>query len=394
MIKDLAYNGTVIKQKERMVFNYIRKYKKISRKELQSYTKLKIATLYRTIDDLLKKKLIKVNGIDERVKGGRPTELFSINETLNYIVSIVVYRDYFALAITNLEGNIIEKRKHFIDSETSPSIFTNIVYDDYISICKEIGIEDDKVIGIGLSCIGPIDIDKGIILNTYKFEGNNWANTPIVQMLKNKFNKKVIMDNIARSSIGGQYWLNYVNKYNTMAYVTVGKGIGVGLISNGLAIRGKGNLVKGLGHMIVDIDGKKCRCGNYGCVETVSTIFAIKDQIISQIKMGRQSYINIEEVTLNSINQAYEEGDDVVRRVLYDAANYFATGIVNFINIVELEIIVIGGELIERCPRFCELTYELINKKMNNEIDIVLINDEEDSVLSGIAMFLLDSYLT
>ncbi|MCT4597880.1 MAG: ROK family protein [Vallitalea sp.] len=395
MIKRLASNDYIIGKKEKMVYNLIRRYKKISRKELLFHTKFKIATLYRIIENLLKQKLIKVSGIAESSKGGRPSELFSINEALNFIVCIVVYREHFTISITDLNGYILKSRYQKITYDMTTETFIDLVYSDYQNMIECLQIDNDEVLGIGMACVGPIDIEKGIVLNTYRFQGKGWINAPLVQMLRNKFDKRVVMENIARGCINGQYWLHYVHKYNTMAYVTIGKGIGAGLISNGLVVRRKTGVVKkGIGHMIVDIDGKKCICGNYGCIETYSTIFAIKDQILSEIKRGRQSSINMDNITIDDINEAYEEGDDVVCRVVYDAANYFATGMVNYINIVDVEILLIGGKLIETCPSFRDLVYKFIHERTTDDINVVFIDNEENSVISGMAMFLLDTYLS
>lgn len=370
--------------------------KVVSRKELLQLVGQKKATLYRTIDSLFEKQLIISEGMEHNEYGaGRPSELFAINRDMNYVVGICIERYFYKLAIMNLAGDFLDAYQNEFSKTTTPESFAEDIYIQYLQMCTKGSIEEDKILGIGVGTVGPLDSEHGIITTPYLYTGSGWKNVPIKQILYNKFSKPVIVDNLARAGIMGEYRFRYSGKCSNIAYVTVGRAIGSSLITNGAIVRGKNWAINGLGHMVIDVDGKQCVCGSYGCLEAYSTIPAIIREIESQIKKGRESELksSFPNITIEQVCLALKHKDSLVIEVMSEASFILTKALINLLRMIDLEAILLTGELIRKCPEFFLMTKENLFKILDGENIEILIQQEEceeDVVLRGALGFILE----
>ncbi|MFA6940916.1 MAG: ROK family protein [Clostridiaceae bacterium] len=216
---------------------------------------------------------------------------------------------------------------------------------------KIIGIVDDlleenvsikgEIKAIGIGSPGPLDPKKGVIIRTPNLP---FVNFNLAQPIKEKFNVPVFLDNDCNAAAIGEYYFGAGKETTDMIYVTISTGVGAGAILDGRIYRGKyGNALE-FGHTTIIEGGPRCNCGNYGDVEVLSSGTAIARQAREKIKEGAETSLRkYENPTTYEVYLESKNGDKVSSEILDKSFTYFGTGIANIINMLDPEMIVIGG---------------------------------------------------
>lgn len=378
-------------KKEKSILKLIYQNKSISRPELLELSKLKIATLYRTIDSLVSKGVAVVSKSDESASVGRPSDLLTMNSSFAYVFSIAVRRYVCIVALIDFSNQIVFKQSFELDESLSPQELIARCHHLYIKAISELKIDDDKVLGVTISTFG---IPKFALddKNVQEYPGFKWHNFEVVTELKRVFSKPVQFEYNARSAVQGNYISRYIRHYKNLAYVIIDEGIGLGLIIDDRIIRGDHRFVNGLGHMVMDINGSKCICGKYGCMETKVSKLAIVSSALAELRLGRDSMLKEKESSLTYLDvlKAGDQGDRMASYVIESAALIFALGLENVLNILDIELIIIGGGFPESSHLFCETVKNKLAKSFPN-LKIETGTDETDMILKGsAAAFILD----
>jgi glucokinase len=179
-----------------------------------------------------------------------------------YFIGIDIGGTKINIALIDEEGNILFKEKLI----TADNIQKEIVVKNITQVVKNINNKfiDKNILGIGIGSAGIILYKKGII----KFSPNiGWKDFEIVKNLQDSTGMKVVLDNDANAAAWGMFYLNYKDKYENMICITLGTGIGGGLILNGKMFRGVDGTAGEIGHITYNPDGPLCSCGNTGCIE-------------------------------------------------------------------------------------------------------------------------------
>lgn len=385
--------------RDKKVFKLISQLKRVQLHELASHTGYTPATLYRSLSRLLENHvIISTENKKHDINGGRPSLIYSINASLKFMVGIVIERRHYNIGIVDLQGKLLAVHEEVIVPDVTPERFINIVYRDYHALLDTLSIAPDRIMGIGVGIVGPLNVEEGKVLNPHNFGAQNWENVPLRDLLKTRFKKVVLIDYLAKVAALGEYWNRYSKTYANMAYVTVNIGIGCGLIVSGKVVRGHANIVDGLGHMVVYKDGNPCSCGKRGCVEAHAALPAIIEKLEMELSRHRDSALAqfAGKLDINIICDAMDQKDPLVKEVLLDAASTFATGLTNFMRIVELEAVLIGGELMRKSKSFFDMIADCVAKDPDptiQEVKLIRIVDEKEKALSGAAMLLLEHYL-
>ncbi len=225
------------------------------------------------------------------------------------------------------------------------------------------GLSAKSIRGIGVGAAGDIDQDKGIV----RFSPNLfWKNVPLARLLKRRFNLKVVLDNDANAAAWGTYVLETNRKVKSLLCITLGTGVGGGLILNGRIYHGASGTAGEIGHITVNPQGERCNCGNYGCLETYAGGAYIVKKAIKEIKKGKKSLIkklageNLHSITSRTVQSAALKGDKLARRIWKEVGQYLGIALSGVINLLNPEVIVFGGGVTR--------ARELIFKPMREEI--------------------------
>lgn len=206
--------------------------------------------------------------------------------------------------------------------------------------------------GIGIACAGGIDSGRGIVV-TPSPNLPDWHDVPLAKIVRDRYRVDTFLVNDASAAALGEYRFGVGRGASNLVLITLGTGIGGGIIANGELYLGACGSAAEIGHMTVDAKGPKCGCGNTGCLEVLASGPAITRDAIGRIGQGEKSSLvelvggEVDSITTETIGTAARNGDPLALDVLTRAASYLGVGLVNVVNIFNPEMIVLGGGMVE-----------------------------------------------
>jgi glucokinase len=252
-----------------------------------------------------------------------------------YAIGIDLGGTNLRVALVSRAGEIIRKIKEPASEEILNSFFK--IADNLFS---------DEIAGIGLGVAGLVDSFGGRVLispNLPAVEGIN-----LVEEIRERFRVPVFIENDANAAAFGERWIGAGKEFSNFVLVTLGTGIGGGIIKNGRLL----DVAAEIGHMTIDADGERCPCGNSGCLESYASARAILSKAVSSLEGGKESMLkeccgeSFYKLTVEDIWKTALDGDNLSREVLKNAGRYLGIGIVNIINLMSPEAIILAGGLI------------------------------------------------
>ncbi len=200
--------------------------------------------------------------------------------------------------------------------------------------------------GVGAGAPGPLDTKRGVVLLTPNL---GWVNLPLRQLLQDALGVPARIDNDANCAVLGEWWRGAARGAKQVIGITIGTGIGGGIIVDGRLYHGASDCAGEIGHTTVEVNGRRCKCGNYGCLEAYASGPAIARRAVEAIEAGQTSklpeYVDgaLEKITAQTVYQAAHDGDELAEEVVGDTAKFLGAGIANMINIFNPEIVVVFG---------------------------------------------------
>lgn len=213
-------------------------------------------------------------------------------------------------------------------------------------IAREEGLTIDAV-GIGVT--GQVDHRSGTIVGGIEGKIPGWIGTPVKDRIEKEFGPPVVVDNDGNVSAIAEYKVGAGVGTSSMASITIGTGIGGGLILDGKLFRGSAGVAGELGHVCIDRDGPFCDCGNRGCLEAYVSGPAMIRMVLEHINRGQEtSILRLANNRRDAINPeivglAAREGDKLAMAVIEEISRSLGVGLANIVNVLCPEVIVIGG---------------------------------------------------
>jgi len=268
------------------------------------------------------------------------------------------------VALVTEKGKIVRKIRFPTRAKEGKAKTINHIIKALTEIMKD--LPSDSIRGIGIGAAGDIDPDKGVV----RFSPNLfWKNVPIVRSIRDKFKLNVVLDNDANAAAWGTYVLETGRKVNNLLCVTLGTGVGGGIIIDGKIYHGASGSAGEIGHMTVNPHGQRCNCGNYGCLETYIGSDYIVKKAICEIRKGEKSLIEkivggrLKSVTTQTIETAALRGDKLARRIWKEAGEYLGLALSGVINLLNPEAIIFGGGVAKAGELIFRPMREVIRKR-------------------------------
>lgn len=343
-----------------LVLQTIRAYNPISRIELTEITNLTPSTITSLIDELIRNGLVREVG-NIRRGIGRSRTLVSINNEAYYVLGIDLARTSISVGVVDLLGNLLTVKRVSSDLNQQFPITLNTLKETIYSLLEEINLQiREKIIAIGIGSPGPLSPSRGIIISPPNFTG--WSNIPLKKIMEEEFKLPTFIENDAKACALGERWFGCCKNIDNFVYLAVGTGVGAGIIINGEIYRGQGELAGEIGHTTIDINGPRCSCGNYGCLEIYTSILSLIERIKREEKLKyllKDGYLE----TLESFYKIAREGDIRAVEILNDYCFWLGVGIVNIINIFSPSAVILGREALINgadliIPRIEKIIYE------------------------------------
>lgn len=333
------------------------------------------------MDDFIQDGLVKETGVLEASSKRKPVGI-ELNPDAHYCIGINISKNTLRAIIADFTMNVIYKKQIDIKRIEDAGLLLSTIYIAIRGLIDDSGIDEKRILGLGIGITGIVDHNNGIVIDFASV--HHMVNIPLKNYLESKFDFMVFVDNDANTQALGEYWYGYAIGYENNIFVNCREGIGSGIISEGKILRGKSNVTGEFGHMIVNMFGRQCNCGRYGCIEAYCSTEAIENIVKVYVRRGRFSGIidkvkgDIEGINYEIIAQCAYEGDKLCLECLQEAANILSIGLVNLIDIINPEIVILSGDLFEVNEIFFEMVEEYTREKLFNSFtqDVIFMRRE------------------
>jgi predicted NBD/HSP70 family sugar kinase len=391
---------TKLSREGREIFGMLQKRGPLTKNDLLQITGTNLTTLNRIMHPLEEERLVVEVGIGES-SGGRKPVLYGLNPKKFYILGIDISRPYTQLIITNPILEIVDKRLFDMDESFTPEKTVKQIGDLFQEMTMKLETGIQLFLGAGLGTVGPLERDRGIMTSPKFFAAPGWVKVPIKNMLEQELKLPVDIDNGANTAILAELFLGEGKAFQNIAYFHCSVGIRTGAISAGTIVRSMNDAEDSFGHMVIDlVNGELCVCGNYGCIECYSSIHAIVREFTAALKRGRISKVAkpLDEINFIDICRAAENGDELAREVIINAATIFGAGLANYINLLNPGLVILNGPLIEDSLLFYEVCTSAAYKRLYSKTaNLVKFSKGGcfglDAIAVGAAAMVVEKYL-
>ncbi|MFL5447195.1 MAG: ROK family protein [Gemmatimonadales bacterium] len=244
------------------------------------------------------------------------------------------------------------------------------------------------IIGVGVGAPGPLDTKRGIVLLTPNL---GWVNLPLRQIIHERLGLPAALDNDANCAVLGEWWMGAARGTRNAIGITIGTGIGGGIIVDGKLYHGASDCAGEIGHTTIDTEGRRCKCGNYGCLEAYASGPNIAMRAVEELKAGAVSRLadyvggDLRQVTAQTVYQAAHDGDQLALEVVNDTAKFLGVGIANLLNVFNPEVVVVcGGVTLAGDRLFDPLRREVARRAFKPAVSVCRIIPCELSGTAGV----------
>lgn len=339
---NVARNAEYTKEYNRKLILRLLRTQPMSRAEIARQTGLTRASTSLIAADLLAEGMVRELTPMEGLRGRMPTPL-ALCGTSGYAVGIFLNRDGCTAGVVDMCGKIVrQERLRMADAPNKMAPLSE-------AVARLIGgVPREKLCGIGVSAPGPLDGEKGRILNPPRFD--LWHRTDIAPLLHEATGLPVYLENdatcLARYHIGRPESLGSRN----FLLMIVDSGIGSGVVSKGKVLKGGGYYTSELGHTSIDYRGRRCACGNIGCLEEYAAIPKL-----------------LKDTPYTSWKQAVDANDT---EILQREADYLSAGIVTLTNLVSIDTVLLSGDLLYGTEKIAPLLEQRVNARSLHHEDM------------------------
>jgi len=336
-----------LRQSEKNILDLIRINSSLRRIQISRLAGISLAKVAFITNSLRENGFIDVK--EGKSSGGRKPKIFKIKNDLFYAMGIEINMQYIRISITNANGEIIGKKERYEGLKNRG----NIAYQDIIKLGEEaiesVGFtwKDISVVGIGV--VGIIDEKQGKIL--FLQNAPKWKNFEINKYFTGETGvKKVFLTESVKAMALAESRIGAGKEFTDFILFYIGVGLGTGIIIDRNLLKSSKGVVGEIGHIYVGEENEMCMCGNYGCLETKASGWAIIKKAKKAIKNGVYTSISdhndSQELQITDITDAAKNGDKLAINLLEETAHYLSIGISTLINLLDPQAVMIAGDVV------------------------------------------------
>lgn len=258
---------------------------------------------------------------------------------------------------TNIKAGIVDnlgRSVAFVTAanriEEGPEAGAERMADSARQAAAEAGLTLDQLAHVGLAAPGTMDIPAGMLLAPMNMAG--WENFPIRDRVAHHLDRQVVFANDANAAAFGEYWVGSGDQFGSMVLLTLGTGIGGGIIISDLSVDGENSHGGECGHLIIDRtdDARRCGCGQRGHLEAYASATALVRRAEEAIDAGRSSTLASQVAesstfTARDIHRAAEAGDELALELILQTAHYLSLGITTLLHAIDPAAVILGGAM-------------------------------------------------
>lgn len=270
-----------------------------------------------------------------------------MSKVKNYAIGVDLGGTAIKVGLVSRDGKIIKKVVVDTLANQGPKIVIEQIKKG-IHLVRDNGFIND-IAGIGIGFPGIVSIEKGTVENPPNLPG--WKKVALGEILEKEFQQSTIVENDANAAAVGEFIFGAGKYFSDFIMVTLGTGVGGGIIINNELYRGEIGAAGEFGHITIDYKGYKCNCGSYGCVESYVGNYYLINHVKKEIKRHKESLIynlingDLELLTPKIISLASADGDEFARTIIINTGKYLGFALASVVNILDVSKIIIGGGL-------------------------------------------------
>lgn len=304
----------------------------ISRIELANRSGLSKMSLTNIINEFSELGYIKEAGVDLTSTGKKKPILLELQDNSVCAIGVNITRSHIEGCVCDIKGNIITTNQIDFHGDLNDELLIKYLTDIISELIKSSNV---KITGIGISCIGPLDLKRGRLLNPTNFYGI--SNLDLVVPVKTKFNLPVYLRRNNDCAILAEKFYGIARGISNVIFLGISGGVGASAIINDKLIVGANGLSCEIGHTTIDINGEKCKCGNRGCLE----LYANTDRVVNAVK----DQLTLEKVTFKDVVVSAKDGNMKCNEELGNLTKYVSIAITNLVKVYDPRLVVLGNTI-------------------------------------------------
>ncbi|MGN2670444.1 ROK family protein [Aliivibrio fischeri] len=342
------------------VYKLIDQLGPISRIDLSKESNLAPASITKITRELLDAHLIKETQVQEANSRGRPAIGLEVDNEGWQFLSLRLGRGYLTIALHSLGGEQLIEERQLIKEIEQDELLAKLLNEINVFFQKHSKILG-RITSIAVSLPGLVISSQGLIIQMPHY---NVKNLPLGPKIYESTGLPVFIGNDTRSwALAEKLFGNSKNIDNSIL-VSIHHGVGAGIIMNGEVLQGRTGNIGEMGHIKINKLGARCHCGNTGCLETVASAKAIRDQVKNLINNGHQTVLKDQTITIENICLAANQGDVLAKQVITELGHNLGEAIAIMVNLFNPEMILIGGEI----NLSKDILYPIIMDSIQNQV--------------------------
>jgi N-acetylglucosamine repressor len=350
------------------VLNAVRTFGPISRADTARHTRLSAATVSGITAELIEDGLVFEKEAGNS-RGGRRPILLALNPRGGYTIGVKLSENQAVGALTDLEATVIASHTESFDGHSLDETIDNIasLVDALLTMG---GVESQKLLGVGVGLAGIIDPAKGVLRYSSIL---GWRDVPIGARLQERVHVPVYVGNDVDTLTLTEKWFGAGQGLDNFLTVTIGRGVGLGIVVNSQIYRGSEGGAGEFGHTVIDAAGPRCDCGNRGCLETFVSDPALVRMAGEAMQRGE---LPSRAETVDGLLKEGRAGNPVALAIFGRAGEVLGLGIANLINIFSPQKIIVSGEGV----RARDLIFDPMRQAIDRHVMPGLARDTEVEV--------------
>jgi len=303
------------------------------------------------------------------------------------------------MGIVTPEGKVLKKVQYITDVSKGGLILFEQLVLNLNDLIQKYFKESNQLIGIGIGVAGPIDMKKGVMIappNLPALDG-----FPIRAFLQKRISSSIFIENDANAFTLGEGWVGAAKGCKHYCGITLGTGVGGGIVVEGKILHGVKGMAGEIGHMVIDPEGPSCGCGGRGCLEVYASGTGIKRMALEAIEKGegkgilKRSGGDPQKITSEKVFKAARSGDLTAKKIFNEMGRFLGLGLVSLIRLFNPEKIVIGGKVSQAWDYFIGSVMETVQERtkeaLRERLQIVQADCGDDAGMLGAAYSALKS---
>lgn len=373
-----------------LVLKTIFDHHSVSRAEIARITSLTRTTVSDIVADLIEQGLVSEIGMGSS-QGGKNPILLSLVEDSRYLIGVDLAQSRFMGAVVNLRGKIRSIVSQPVIDRSGDEALNAI----FKILDRLVGEALLPIVGIGVGTPGLVNTNKGLVVNAVNLE---WHNLPLAHLLQDRYHLPAYVLNDSQAAAMGEY--NYGEGHlsdRNMVVISARHGIGAGIIINQQLFQGDGGGAGEIGHIVVVPEGgQRCRCGNYGCLETVASTQALIQQAQSLAAQAGGAFPDGNKIDLEAIQQAFQAGNPQIQPLVLNTARYMGLAIAGLVETLNIQKIVVSGDMTGFGKPWLDVVQETVSRntlsRLSGDTRVEFGQLGENCIILGASAMLVNNY--